>query len=171
MYLDGMKVVHPESCTRKIVHRKLYTRKIVHLELPGKLYTEKCTLGKMNTRKNVHSKNISSLGFGRLYKIWPFFAKFWPFSGYFCCRLYKILVFLQNSGLFRAFSKKARISGRGQKFWPEWKHCIWLFLGDFTRKINNAFLAAGSPLGAYGRSIFISTRLLEVIGLWCGVGS
>ena len=60
MYLDGMKVVHPESCTRKIVHRKLYTRKIVHLELPGKLYTEKCTLGKMNTRKNVHSKNISS---------------------------------------------------------------------------------------------------------------
>ena len=67
--------------------------------------------------------------------------KFWPFC--------KILAF------FGLFQKKARISGRGQKFWPEWKHCIWLFLGDFTRKINNAFLAAGSPLGAYGRSILI----------------
>ena len=58
-------------------------------------------------------------------------------------RLYKFLPFLQNSGLFRAsfvgdcinsgffrafsgrflaFWKKARISGRSQKFWPEWKH-------------------------------------------------
>ena len=118
-----------------------------------------CILGHFFQTKSNFSKCPVSLslqlGFGRLYKIWPFFAKFWPFSGYFCCRLYKILVFLQNYGLFRAFSKKARISGRGQKFWPEWKHCIWLFLGDFIRKINNAFLAAGSPLGAYGRSILI----------------
>ena len=62
------------------------------------------------------------LEFGRLYKFLPFFAKFWPVSGFFCGRLYKFWLFRAFSGRFLAFWKKGRISGRSQKFWPEWKH-------------------------------------------------
>ena len=60
------------------------------------------------------------LEFGRLYKFLPFFAKFWPVSGFFCGRLYKFWPFRAFSGRFLAFWKKS------QNFWPKSEILAWV---------------------------------------------